>query len=101
MERNPRPLDLAACWHGWRIKQLRERRALSMQALCDDISERTGERITLTRGAICRWEGGQRRVALRYRRVLAEALGTDHLLLFEDPPAGWRPVAKKPNREAA
>lgn len=65
-----------------------------MSALCDEVSDLTDKRITLTPSAVCRWESGQRTVALRYRRILAEVLGTDHTLLFEDPPAGWRPPAR-------
>lgn len=88
-------LDASAAWHGQRIRSLRERRLLTMQDLCDEVKLLTGERITLTRSAVSRWESGQRRVALRYRKALADALGTDHLLLFEDPPAGWKPTPKQ------
>lgn len=103
MERNSRPLDLTAAWHGVRIKRLREKRLLTMQGLCDSIWTLTddgkGGGVTLTPGAVSRWETGKRRVALRYRRPLADALGTDHELLFENPPTGWRPPTAK--QEAA
>lgn len=89
-ERNSR-LDPQAAWHGQRIKSLRERRLLTMQDLCDEVELITARQVTLTRGAVSRWESGQRRVALRYRKPLADALGTDHQLLFEDPPEGWVP----------
>lgn len=97
MERNLRPQDPTAVWHGDRIKRLREKKLLTMAALCDLVemlTKTSADPITLTPGAISRWESGQRRVALRYRRVLGEALGTDHELLFEAPPAGWKPLTK-------
>lgn len=57
-----------------------------MRRLCEEIELASNYTVTVTAGAVCRWESGQREVALRYRPFIAEALGIPVSILFENPP---------------
>jgi transcriptional regulator with XRE-family HTH domain len=89
MNERTRHSDPKAAWHGRRIARLRKKRCLTLRAFCDELALATNHELTLTPSAVSRWETGQRGIALRNRKAVAEVLGTDHEDLFCDPPEGW------------